>query len=417
MMALAYYIGYKDNIQSYMIIIQFGGGLYYFISLYYGPKFKTLNQILFSIFIYNFFNSLILRLIFYEYYELPFGEAIDSYTYDALGIKFHDASFMKFLKYQQIGFNIDDYGYSSFIIFIYKIFGPSFGREILLLLNALFVTLSSYFFYQTLRTLNFSREKSQIGMIIWGFYPFLYVTTSVGLKETIFCSIIVVTLYYIIKFKQSRSIKNLILVLILIACTLFFRQAVSLMLLISFLISTISNRRNHKSILVYIALGSILIIIFGSFLLLKVTGISLEQVIATAQWRNEQMGSNISGNSIQIIASIFGPFPNFTRYVQYGIYHSVGLLFKDIMSIFCISGIYLILKKGEYKLFGICFYYLIGILMLIVGGVALDMRYAITFFPAFIILLMYGLDNLKSKLLIYSVDIITILIVIFYNIR
>jgi len=400
-----------------MVWLQWIIGISYFTFLYYSSKFKSISQIIISILIYNLFFASVLRIIFYHYYGLPFGEAVDSYSYDFLGEKFHNQSLSYYWHHNNEAFNIDDFGYSSFIILVYKLFTPDFGREILILINSILTATSAYVLYRTLSLLNFSHKEACIGCGLWGYFPFLFVTSAVGLKENIFCSIIICAIYYIHSYKRKKTLKKFLLTLLLIAATFFFRFAIALMLVIYFTITYLSNKSNASRMLWLILSGAILMTVIGSVILVAITGISIEQVLATAAWRNDQMGNEVSGQSIQILSALIGPFPNFTRSVQYGIYHSCGLLFKDLMSFFCLHGIISTITQKNYTFYGPSCYYLMGLLMLVVGGVALDMRYAITFYPAFIILLLYGLQKRQNKYLTILFNFIIIGVIIIYNQR
>lgn len=412
-----FFYGYKENVQSYMVFYQLIISITFFVCLYLSTKIKNVRQLLFVIFLYNIVFSIVLRISFYEYYDKPFGEAVDSYEYDSIGRKYSSLSIRSFWTDYSDIYNLDDFGFSSFVIVVYKIFGSDLGREVLLIINSLCTTFTSFLLYKICKYFNLGVYYARVGSAIWGFFPFIFVTSSVGLKENIFCTLIVCSIFYIQKFKICSTREYLFKALIFIFSTFFFRFVISLMLLIYFIINIISNSQNSKRVLIFIVASSLLAIFLGAFLIEAITGISMDEVVAIAEYRSGMMDSAVSGQSIQLISAFFGPFPNFTRYVQYGIYHSAGLLFKDILSIFCLLGILTTFKNFNYRFYGICFYYIMGILMLVVGGVALDMRYAITFFPAFIILTILGIRNFKMTQLSYIFDFGIFLLILFYNQR
>ncbi len=416
-MILTAILGYKENLAPFMILSQFIVGLVFIGALFISKYIKSLNQLLFCIFVYNVFFSFYFRILFLDHYGMPYGLAVDSYSYDQFGYRCQNSSFNQLVKNVFAEWDIDDIGYSLFTALTFKLFGVEVGRWVILLCNSIFVTIASKMLYVISDTLFGVKKISCIASAMWGFFPFMLITTSVGLKENVFCTIIMSFWYCAYKYFINKGIFWFALSLIFILLTFTFRTAITLMLLLSFIVLCLTNKNNRKSILRLLILSGVATPIFASLAIEKFTGISMEQVIAVAEHRNASMGASVSGNMIQTISAFIGPFPNFNRLVQYGLYHSSGLLLKGITSVFCVSGIYYIIKSYDYRFYPILLYWIFGIALLILGGVALDMRYAITFYMAYVILACYGLSRIKNKFIIAGVQLSTLAVILLYNFR
>lgn len=409
--------GYKETFASFMIPMQISVGICYFGCLYFSARIKNCRQLLICILGYNLVFSFLFRIIFINYYNAPYGLAVDSYTYDYIGHKAEYNSISRMINYISAFWDIDDFGYSIFTMLIFKGFGAETARWIVLFLNSVFITISSYLLYRIGLMLFNNKKISIICSALWGYFPFMFITASVGLKENVFCTVIMAFWFFVYKFYAHRTIGNIIWVIIFLTLTFAFRKAITLMLLFSFILLCIINENNKKKIVLVIILGGILAPFCASYAIEAFTGVSMEKIMAVTEGRNATMGTETPGPMVQMVAALFGPFPNFNRLVSYGLYYSSGLLFKSLTSIFCLTGLYYVGKYFDFKFYPIALYLIFGIAMLILGGVALDMRYAITFYMAFIVFLCYGMTRLKNRIPIMCCQALCLTVIMFYNLR
>jgi len=147
--------------------------------------------------------------------------------------------------------------------------------------------------------------------------------------------------------------------------------------------------------------------------------IEMEHVYNVTEYRMSGSGGlNTTGWMIHGIAAIFGPFPNFTRMVQYGIYHSSGLLLKCILNLFAFTGVVFAIKRFDYRYYPLVLYLLMGIFMLLGSGTSLDMRYHVTFLPALIILAAYSLNTVRIKnIVLWGYCALSCVVIALYNLR
>lgn len=414
----AFLFGLQDEIQPEMVCIEFLIGILFFTCLYISPNIKNIKQLCFLVFLFCIFSSLILREYFLIYYEQPYGLAIDSYKYDLVVSPHIDSSYKEAINSIPEYFGIDDLGYTTILYVIFKIFGPNnFGRFFVILFNSILLSLSSYYIFKLAVTLNFNKQYSLLAAGIFGFFPFFPITAAVGLKEIIFCCIVCGALYYIITWMKHKTVPNLLKACVFIILSLFFRTSIFLMLFLILGACLIIKYKNRKGFIKWAIILAAISPIFANFILVAVTGISFEQVLAVTEGRNQKMGSSVNGPIIQLIAALFGPFPNFIKLAEYGLYYSSGLLFKSIFNFFTLFGFYYVIKKYLFRYYPLDIYFVFGLAFLIIGGVALDMRYACVFFPAQILLGVYGLSNIKNLTLFYWYLPFILLLIFNYNIR
>jgi len=400
---------------------------YTFVSaLYVLPKINNDASKYGGIFLYNLLFSLVLRCLFLDYTNDPYeGTAsCDIYTYERLALKGLDKNFFDYmgslLTSQGISIKIDDLGFISVMVLFYKTFADiSFVRILFLVINATLITVSSFKILKICNLLSIDKEISNYASILYGIFPFWFVSSSMGLKENLFCFLIVSALYNIYLFKETNRVRDFLTAFIFISFTYFFRSIICLFLFIIFVLYMYCNEKNKKTIILLSSIGAIIGIIFINVIVLKFTGYSMDVVSATTASRmNRSVGSGFFGWLTQLFAAFYGPFPNFTRMGQYGFYYSSGLLFKSIISLFVNVGLFSIVKNLEWRLYPLVFFLLMGYFMIIISGVSLDIRYHITFFAPFVIIFAYVFEQISLRLSLINLHTcMIILLVLLYNLR
>lgn len=256
-------------------------------------------------------------------------------------------------------------------------------------------------------------------MAFYSLFPFWVVSNAVGLKENIFCFIIVAALFNIYRYKEYRLTYNLIGAVFFIIWTYFFRYAVSLMLIITFFFALVVNEENKKKILVIMAILGVVGIVSLNVIIMSFSGISMKLVTDVAADRmGRSGGTGFVGWLVHCSAAFIGPFPNFSRTGQYNIYFASGLINKVILSVFVNAAMFQVVRNLRWKFYPIFAYLFMGYVMLLASGTSLDIRYHITFFPAYSILLGFGLSYVQlNKMKLYGLCSLGLLIALFYNFR
>lgn len=416
----AYCYGYREEIPCYKIVMQLFVGIFYFLSLLVSAKIRDIRTSTLLVFVNMLIFSFVLRMLFWDYVDDPYdGVASDNRSYEMLAIKSIGMSYKDFALKVLSRFNYDDLGFFSILYFLHDFLRDvDFVRNLMLVINALFLTISTNIMYKLCLLIGFDSFTANDVAAFYGLFPFWILFSVIGLKEIIFCSLIVAALYYIYKYKENKTLENLCSIILFIALTYLFRFAVALMLILLFLFILIINEHNRKKILLITFLGSIAFFICANTILVAFAGFSLDDVAVTSSNRMKgSMGTGAVGWILQILAALIGPFPNFLKTVGWGIYYSSGLLLKSLTSIFVLTGSFLVVKKLEWNLYPILLYLIMGFIMVVISSVSFDMRYHITFFPAYVILLFYGIDKIESfvRYIIFTLLVLSIIVV--YNLR
>lgn len=419
---IAFLIGFKEEIPQYMFILQLCIAMFFFSILYLCTRLESMRDIMFVLpFIFGLL-SFVLRYVFIEYTGDSYNNTnnCDAYTYEIFTLRGQGVDYFTFLKVVLWKFDVDDMGYSTISYFAHSFSNEvTVGRILLLLLNVLAISISAVYIYKICQYVQIEKRLSMVFAAFYGCFPFFIVSSAMGLKENSFCFIIVAALYYMFKYQNSRRLVWLLWALLFVFLTFFFRKAVTLMLSLTFVPLICCNDNNKKKSIYWGIAGVLFVGGILPTLILNFTGISMEHVSRVTEARLQGIGGSVIQQWMsQFLGAFLGPFPNFTRTVSYGILHNSGLLLKCIMGYFTYTGIYQVFKQLDYKLYPIVAYLLMGYMMLIMSGVALDMRYHVTFFPAVVILaangMQYAPHSIKSLFVYYFV---LIGIIMFYNLR
>jgi hypothetical protein len=404
-----------------MVILQIVFAVSFFFFLYCSYKFKiSIGVILVTVFFSSLILSFILRQCFLELTHTPFGPAADSYGYNKIALNVMQKSFKEFQQYMlDHNYSIDDYGFPIILYFVYSLSGnEQAALFIMLLFNTLAITLSTYYLYKLMLLFCIEHLYIRFFCAAWGFFPFLSVTSAVGLKENFFCVFIIASFYYMYKYKKHKKFLYFLLFLLFTFYCYLFRIAIPVMILLSFIILLLVKARNAKMVLNILFIGFFASIISLNILFTYIFPFSLEHVLAVASYRLSQSGSSSSTAWItQIISGLVGPFPNFNRAVAYGIIHNSGLLLKLIYSFSLWVGIWYVLKTLNYKYYALVAYIIMGMVMLILSGVSLDMRYQITFFPLMLPIIAYAFQQRIKKIFYYGYTVLSVVLIIAYNAR
>lgn len=404
----------KESIEQPFLLIETACGAICIGGLALSLRIKNINQLLFCVFVASFAVSLATRLFFLDYYQKPFGLAVDSYNYDKMVIPLLQKGFSHLNK----NLETDDLGYTFTLYNVYKLAGwVELGRGLMLLLNSSLLVGSSYLLFRLALIMDFSVREAIIAAGLYGFNPFLYVNSSVGLKEVIFCFLIIASLFFMLKWKLRKGNGNLILCLGFIISTLFFRTVICLMLLICLALCIVINDSNKKKMLRIMVIAGICSPIFANIILEAFADVSLEHVMRIAQARNTSIGSGSKGLLVQVCAAFLGPFPNFFKLGKYALLFSGGILLKSILNLFYFIGVWKVIQNLDYKFFPPALYSVFGIILVMLSGVALDMRFAITFLPAMILIVLHGIRGLRMSRYFYLYLTVLVIITAFYNVR
>lgn len=393
--ALYYYmVGYRERIPEYMEYVRWGLMVSYVVMIYWAIH-RTLSRPVFWVISFLLFwgLSVIIQTCYLDATHLVFA-GVDSWSYMEFATRYHQLDVWSYWKQLLWSgkFNVDDLGYSTWVYMVAKIVGSNTLAiaYMLMLLNSIAYVVGLFFFDKLGRLVLQDAWRAEVATGLWGGFSFLIVTNAVGLKEVLFTTLIIMAMYTIYRYKQRPSWGRLITSLLSIGLTYFFRYAICFALLLSLIVIVITTEQNRKRVIWLMLIAIVFTMPLLSILLPLLMNKSLDDVMATADYRVGRTGASaIQSLLFPILALFFGPFPNLDRTNQYGFMYGFALLFKNLLSPFFLSAIYWVIRRTAYRYFPLVVFVCCNMLMLIVSGVSADMRYHITYIPFFFLLTLW----------------------------
>lgn len=395
-------------------------GLVSFLYICLNAYKNDISKVFLYTLLFQFICSLILKSEFILFAESSHGPSADDgilyLEYAKKGANLRPQKFIDYVSDTQWN-NIDDYGFLFYLRAICKIFPDILVPYVLLFLNAFYISLGAVVLFRTMLLIDGTNPGSaSLATSVFSSFLFFVNSSAVGLKEDLFVPIICFAIYHMVSYYKRKRIINIIYLSFWIALTAFFRLSITLILVVTFIIGFISSKKNKKTI-VFLFISSMLISPFLiDFILKNFLGVSLEFVLKVADTRYGQTVSDTTFKKIgDMIATFIGPFPNFSSTID-SIFYSYSSLLKMFLNLPVLWVIFIVFKKFWYQYYFIAFYYVVGLIMILVSGTGLDLRYHIPFFVSFIILFFVYLNNFKLKRIAWlSYISLSLLLVYFYN--
>lgn len=390
LMVFYYFSGYKEDVPFYMEACRFV--LYIYAVFMLMSAFLTVSTK--SLLLVNaFLYLLIVIFIKYTYsHEMLdyFANAVDSYSYLNYATMYGDTNAVVFIgKLTDIGYFRDDLGYFFFLWTINKIYPDiNFVIYCAIFLNVIALYISSVFLYKLQMLLTGSDFLSRFTSLFYSCSAFLVITTANGLKEVIFLTFIIISVYYIYKLKNKFSFRSLLIFFFSSFFCLFFRTAVFYMLMVTLIVAFTANMISKKMFLVIILVGFGLVYVLLPYVIDNFMDTTIEDVTRVAEHRINIRGYNksIVSQITPIISAIFGPYPNFDRTGAYAFVHSLTPFMKCFFGFAFLSGLYTVIKETKSEYYPLLTYVFMSVYMTVLAGVSLDIRYHFTYFPFFLIL-------------------------------
>jgi hypothetical protein len=423
------FLGYKESIPPFMMVLQLIYAFFYFFFLYCSYRFKlNIKIILVLIFLSLLVLSFVLRECYINFTSGPFGDDDNYYFYInnniALGAARKDFSVLLQMVSKYPRFHYDDYGFIVISWLVFSITAEEYSSHLLLLLfQALILSLSTFYLYRILLFLNIKPVVARFFSAIWGFFPFFYLKAATQEKEIFFVFFILQAFYFMYKYKKRKNFFYLIVCIISAVICYFFRSLISILLILSIFI-IMRKYKSKKTIFYIILIGAVLgfwatIILFNYIFYYLKRENFFETFVLANDRLSRLLGNIYFGWFIQIVAGLFGPFPNFNRAGTNEIMENSGLLLKQMLSLPLWIGVYQLFKDFAYKYYPILIYILASLLIIGIYGKTLDMRFQLTYFPAMLIVIAYAVQKWKNnifyKLAFCTHTVFSICLIFLYN--
>lgn len=348
---------------------------------------------------------------------------VDSKYYHYIGTHFYltYSDFIRYLVSHKI--DLDDTGFMLIVFSVYKLMGSAtLGAQLLVMFNAIVVTLSSYYVYRISKLL-LNNSQSLFICFLWGIQFYASYTASVGLKENFMVLPIIMCFYHLTRLNRSFSTKQLLLSLLYSLFILLFRLPLFFMYLAAL---TFVFSLKFPYIRKYLGVA-----ILAMFVVAYVYSYNTINTIALMRGYNYELLSMLTERKmhnagavaqiVNIISSIIGPIPNFIAdkvKMNYITIFSFTSYLNMLASFYFVYGIIHIIKKKQVDYMPMLVFWLLNTFMLVFTFYSLHDRYQWPHVAFTFIVAGYGYNEWRSnkhlaKWDIYFLIVSTFLVLIF----
>lgn len=385
--------------------------------LWQGLRF-TIGAVIGGILLYQLFFTLSLHYYFVDVEQLPFGyNPVDAITYLNITKFSMNHSFQEFLDYMEWkDFELSDYGFPLILRFVYGVLGNvEAGIVVMCIINCFSITLGAWGVYK-LALFFLDKGQAKVVALFWGLNSCSIWSNVCGLKESIFTTILIFTMYLMYKYWREKKMYVLLLWIFFLFLTALFRYYLTLFFIILFVCRPLYVSRLDR----FIPLFIVLLTFFAAFTSYIIsTQIPILTEILLNQTEKVTGLPMILGN---MIVGFIGPLPNFLQHDNLeALTYSPFSAFMVFFSIYALLGSWYILKNRVIKLYPLLLFVFFNILLVISSIHSFDYRFSYTMVPFYFILIVYGFIHAPklgyfklTRFLYYPLGLI---LIFWYNLR
>ena len=213
---------------------------------------------------------------------------------------------------------------------------------------------------------------------------------------------VVATLYYLFLFITNQSRSAWLPILLLLIAQLFYRPAVTAMLLVSAMVYyAITQRKNAISIFLYAAAAVVFAASLGDLQQIMDSNTQGGNVEALVAETNNSSYSYSFNYFVSLFGAIFGPFPSsFPKNPEaptWVVFYGAGLSYRMFLVFAFWTGIYMIFKKKLIELYPIVMFVLFELVATGLVCASLELRKVILHIPFIYLIAFYGLWTQSEK--------------------
>ena len=347
-----------------------------------------------TVLIYSVFLGTLFMLISYYYDDDTFVFCkLDAMFYYKNSMKAAEMGLVKGISWLCQTFKYDDWGALVMdCIVLYIIPSKLFLNAIFLLLGAV----SSVFLFRMAQHY-MPDAYAFLAALGYGTSSFMIFFHCSFLKESAFVFFVIATLYYQHLYITNQSRSSLIAVVFFVIIQLFFRPAVSAMLLASiFAYYGITQRRNAISLFLYIAAAGVFVAALKDIQEILDSNTQGGDVEALVAETNNSSYSYSFNYFVSLFGAVFGPFPaafpknpeapTWVEFYGAGLSHRMFLVFSFW------SGVYMAFKNRVLEMIPLVLFVLFELLVTGLVCASLELRKVILHIPFMYLLSFYGLS-------------------------
>ncbi len=240
-----------------------------------------------------------------------------------------------------------------------------------------------------------------VGALAYGTSSFLILFHCTFLKESLFVTIIICTMYNFCRFINKESRYALFGLIFFVSILFFFRPAVAAFIIMSY--SVFFAKKNHgnaSSLFLYLGIFIVLIIAMQSIMNMADRYTSSSEV-KLSESGNDKAYSGGFNTFVNIFGGFFGPFPTFftkkselPSTIQF---YASGLSYRLFFILPFFTGIYFIVKNKVLELFPIVIFILVEMLATGMIVASLELRKVMPHIPFTYIVSFYGLSKWQEN--------------------
>jgi len=383
-----------------------------------------LSCIIFSV---GFLGILANNMLSYQYNDnfFVFSE-VDAGTYHEESLKMISSSFTEGIENILGHWLYEDLGAVLIISTLYRIVASNLIVNFFYLVISVITGLGLFKIGRYLMP----KRYAYISALTFSISSYFIWFNSSGLKESAMIYLVTYSFLNYYNFSKTGSYKYIFYLLIFLVSLLLFRPVIAFFILGSILISTLLKRKGLSEKIFALILGIGLIygsnVVSGIYLKYMTEG-GVSQMIAGRELEGMVKGSIEFTYMVNVLAGFIGPFPTILPNTRPDLsLYTPGLIFKIIISVPFLLGVFYILKRRIYVYFPIILFVAFESISLIFILESLELRKALPHFP-FIYIVSFGylsyLDSFnrpqKKKLykLLNSSFFVIFCMIIYWNTR
>ncbi len=240
-----------------------------------------------------------------------------------------------------------------------------------------------------------------VGALAYGTSSFLILFHCTFLKESLFVTLIICSVYNMCRIIHKESNFSIIGFIFFIGILFFFRPAVAAFIIVSFFVYIAIKQKKSASTFFLFIFGGILFVISLQYMLDMAEHYSATGDDKMAHSINSKVYSGGFNKFVDLFGGFFGPFPTlFTKSnsmpstIQF---YASGLTYRLFMALPLWAGIFLILKNKVLELLPIVSFILVEMLATGMVTASLELRKVFPHIPFTYIVSFYGLSKWQES--------------------
>lgn len=413
------------NIYIYNLIIAFSYFLILKNTSMKNSMFYTERNLSIIIFWYSLIAVAGLNLMYYIDSGTFSGyNAIDELRYDKYGHAMAARSFYQGIIYIIKEVGNEDFGAIFYIGTIYRIIE---SQLIVNFVNILCVLISAIILFRIGQKV-MSIRYAFMSSLAYFISSFILYFDSVGLKESVFVMIVLITFSNYYNYLIKRKILNLFIAVLVGSSVLFFRPAVLGMIVVSLGIgSLLFYSSNVRNVIISVFLAITFVYLFSTFERMFVAYSSFQQSVL---FKGDVVAESGRTTAIlaALIASIIGPLPTFIPRPgkEVSSLYAAGLMMRVLLAAPFWLGVIYIIKQKRKLLYGFLIMVLIESATLFYILESYELRYHLLHLPFVFLIGFYYLSQIDlsnhkkmvgKKRTLLGLSLFFVFLVFYWNLR